>query len=79
VLHTTIQLEVCHINKGLQKMSGSNMEEMSEEWALLHVEELRGLYRAPSIVRVMKTMKLRWAKDVAEIKKKAYRVLYRIV
>ena len=37
------------------------------EWRRLHNEELHGLYRSPSIVRVIKSIRLRWAGHVARM------------
>jgi hypothetical protein len=35
------------------------------EWRKLHNEELRDLYSSPSIIRIMKSRKMRWAGNVA--------------
>jgi hypothetical protein len=48
------------------------------EWRKLHNEELRDLYTSPSIIRIIKSRRMRWAGHVArmgEKKKKAYRLL----
>ena len=37
------------------------------EWKWLHNEELHSLYRSPSIVRVIKSRRLRWAWHVARM------------
>jgi hypothetical protein len=34
-------------------------------WRKLHNEELHGLYSSPSIVRVIKARRMRWAEHVA--------------
>jgi hypothetical protein len=36
-------------------------------WRKLHNEELHGLYSSPSIVRVIKARRMRWAGHVARI------------
>jgi hypothetical protein len=43
----------------------------------LHNEELRDLYSSPSIIRMMKSRKMRWAGHVARMgeKRNAYRLL----
>jgi hypothetical protein len=43
----------------------------------LHNEELRDLYSSPSIIRIMKLRKMRWAGHVARMgeKRNAYRLL----
>ena len=37
------------------------------EWRRLHIEELHSLYRAPNIVGVIKSRRLRWAGHVARM------------
>jgi hypothetical protein len=45
--------------------------------AKLHNEELRDLYSSPSIIRIIKPRRMRWASHVARIgeKRNAYRLL----
>jgi hypothetical protein len=47
------------------------------EWRKLHNEELRGLYSLPSIIRIIKSRRMRWADHVARLEEKrnAYRLL----
>jgi hypothetical protein len=47
------------------------------EWRKLHNEELRDLYSSPSIIRIIKSRRMRWAGHVARIREKrnAYRLL----
>jgi hypothetical protein len=47
------------------------------EWRKLHNEELRDLYSAPSIIRIIKSRRMRWAGHVARMgeKRNAYRLL----
>ena len=47
------------------------------EWRRLHYEELRSLYRSPSIVRVIKSRRLRQAGDVARMEE--YRSAFNIL
>jgi hypothetical protein len=46
-------------------------------WRKLHNEELHKLYSSPSIIRVIKSRRMRWAGHVARMgeKKNAYRIL----
>jgi hypothetical protein len=47
------------------------------EWRKLHNEELRDLYSLPSIIRIIKAWRMRWAGHVARMgeKRNAYRLL----
>jgi hypothetical protein len=47
------------------------------EWRKLHNEELRDLYSSPSIIRIIKSRRMRWADHVARIgeMRNAYRLL----
>jgi hypothetical protein len=47
------------------------------EWRKLHNEELRDLYSSPSIIRIIKSRRMRWAGHVAQMEEKrnAYRLL----
>ena len=52
-------------------------DEVTGEWRKLHNEELKGLYSSPSILRVIKSRKMRWAGHVARMGegREVYRVL----
>jgi hypothetical protein len=52
-------------------------DEVTGEWRTLHNEELRNLYSLPSIIRIIKSRRMRWAGHVARMveKRKAYRLL----
>jgi hypothetical protein len=47
------------------------------DWRKLHNEELHRLYSSPSIIRMMKSRRMRWAGHVARMgeKRNAYRIL----
>jgi hypothetical protein len=44
-------------------------------WRKLHNEELHNLYRSPSIIRIIKSRRMRWAGHVEPMEKNAYRIL----
>ena len=48
-------------NRALRRVFGSKRDEVTGEWRKLHNEELRDLYSLPSIVRVVKSRRMRWA------------------
>jgi hypothetical protein len=45
------------------------------EWRRFHNEELRDLYSSPSIIRIIKSRRMRWAGHVARMgeKRNSYR------
>ena len=46
---------------------GPKRDEVTGEWRKLRIEELNGLYCSPSIVRVIKSRRMRWAGHVARM------------
>jgi hypothetical protein len=46
-------------------------------WRALHIEQLRDLYSSPSVIRIIKSRRMRWADHVARMgeKRNAYRLL----
>jgi hypothetical protein len=51
-------------------------DEMEEGWRKLHNEELHHLYSSPSIIRVIKSRRMRWAWHPASLRNRnAYRIL----
>jgi hypothetical protein len=54
-------------NRGLSRIFGPKMDEVTGEWINLHNEELHDLYSSPNIVRVIKSRGMRWAEHVARM------------
>jgi hypothetical protein len=56
---------------------GPTRDEVTGEWRKLHNENLRDLYSSPSIIRIMKARRMRWAGHVTRMgeEKNAYRSL----
>jgi hypothetical protein len=64
-------------NKVLRGIFGPKRDEVTGEWRKLHNEGLHDLYSSPSIIRIIKSRRMRWASHVARMGKKmnAYRLL----
>jgi hypothetical protein len=64
-------------NRVLRRMSGPKRDEVTGGWRKLHNEELHNLYSSPSIIRMTKSIRMKWAGYVARIgeKRNAYMIL----
>jgi hypothetical protein len=43
------------------RIFGPNRDEVTGEWRKLHNKELRDLFSSPSIIRIIKSRRMRWA------------------
>jgi hypothetical protein len=61
----------------LRRIFGPKRDDVTGEWRKLHNEELRDLYSSPSIIRIIKSWRMRWAGHVERMweKRNAYRLL----
>jgi hypothetical protein len=64
-------------NRVLRRIFGPKRDEMTGDWRKLHNKELHDLYSLPSIIRIIKSRRMRWAGHVAQKgeKRNAYRLL----
>jgi hypothetical protein len=64
-------------NRVPKRIFGLKRDEETGEWRKLHNEELRDLYSSPSIIRIIKSRRMRWAGHVACMgeKRNAYSLL----
>ena len=64
-------------NKVLRRIFGPRRDEVTGDWRRLHNEELNDLYSSPNIVRVIKSIRMRWVGHVARMgeERGVYRVL----
>jgi hypothetical protein len=64
-------------NRVLRRIFGPRRDEVTGEWRKLHNDELHDLYSSPSIIRIIKAGRMKWAGHVARMEKK--RNAYRLV
>ena len=64
-------------NLMFRRIFGLRRDEVKGEWRRLHNEELNDLYFSPNILRVIKSIRIRWAGHVARMgeERGVYRVL----
>jgi hypothetical protein len=64
-------------NRVLRRIFGPKRDELTGGWRELHNEELHNLYSSPSIIRMIKSRRMRWAVHVARMgqKRNACRIL----
>jgi hypothetical protein len=65
------------VNRVLRAIFGSKRDELTGGWRKLHNEELHNLYSSPSIIRMIKSRRMRWAGHVTPMgaKRNSYRIL----
>jgi hypothetical protein len=54
-------------NRVLRRVFGPKRDEVTREWRKLRNEELNNLYSLPSIMRVVKSRRMRWAGHVGHM------------
>jgi hypothetical protein len=60
----------------LRRIFGPKRDEVMGEWRKLHNEELRDLYYSPSITRIIKSRRMRWASHVARMGRRGTHIGY---
>jgi hypothetical protein len=66
--------ETLFVNSVLRKIFESKGDEVIGSWRKLNNGELHNLYCSPSIIRIMKSKRMRWARHVARMAGNAYRI-----
>jgi hypothetical protein len=54
-------------NKVLRRIFGLKRDDVTGKWRKLHNEELRDFYSSPSVIRIIKSRRMRWAGHVARM------------
>jgi hypothetical protein len=64
-------------NRVLKRIFGPKRDEETGGWRKLHNEELHNSYSSPSIIKIIKSRRMRWSGHVARMgeKRNAYRIL----
>jgi hypothetical protein len=64
-------------NRVLRRIFGPKRDRVTGRWRKLHNEELHNLYPSPSIIRIIKSRRMRWVGNVARMgeKRNVYRIL----
>jgi hypothetical protein len=57
-------------NRLLRRIFGPKRDEVRGGWRKLHNEELHSFYSSPSIIRMIKSRRMRWAGDIARMAEK---------
>jgi hypothetical protein len=63
-------------NRVLRRIFGLKRDEVTGEWRKLHNEELLDLYSSLSIIRIIKSRRMRWAEHVARMGRRGTRIDY---
>jgi hypothetical protein len=57
-------------NRVLRRIFGPKRNEVMAGWRKVHNEELHDLYSSPSIIRIIKSRRMRWEGHVARMREK---------
>jgi hypothetical protein len=60
----------------LRGISGPKRDEAIGGWRKLHNEELHNLYYSPSIIRMIKSRRMRWAENVALMLRRGMHIIF---
>jgi hypothetical protein len=63
-------------NRVLRRIFGPKRDEETGSWRKLHNEELHNLYSSPSIIKVIKSRRIRWSGHVARMGRRGIHVGY---
>jgi hypothetical protein len=63
-------------NRVLRRIFGPKRDEVTGDWRKLHNKELRDLYSSPSIIRIIKSRRMRLAGHVAQMERRGTHIDY---
>jgi hypothetical protein len=58
----------------LRRIFGPKRHDVTGEWRKVHNKELQDLYSSPSIIRIIKARRMRWADHVARMRRRGTRI-----
>jgi hypothetical protein len=64
------------MNRVLRRIFGPKSDEVAGDWRKLHNEELHMLYSSPSIIRMIKSRRMRWAANVVRMRGREMNIGY---
>jgi hypothetical protein len=64
-------------NRVLRRIFALKMDAVIGGWRKLHIEELHNAYSSPRIIKMIKTMRMRWTGHVAHMGEKSNTYRYR--
>jgi hypothetical protein len=64
-------------NRVLRRISGPGRDEVTGGWRKSYNEELHNFYSSPSIIRTIKSRRMRWAAHVARMGRRGMHIGFR--
>jgi hypothetical protein len=61
-------------NRVLRRICGPKRDEVTGGWRKLHIKELHNLYSLPSVIRMIKSRRMRWTGHVAHMGRRGMNV-----
>jgi hypothetical protein len=59
-------------NRELRRIFTPEMDEVTDGWKKLHNDKLHDLYSSPSIIRMIRSRRMKWAEQVARMGPQAH-------
>jgi hypothetical protein len=73
IVHPLLGLRVFE-NRVLRRRFGPKRDEVIGGWRKMYNEELHNLYSSPSVIRTMNSRRMRWARNVARMRRSGMHV-----
>jgi hypothetical protein len=63
-------------NRVLRRIFGPKRDEVTGEWRKMHNKELHDFYSSSSIIRIIKSRRMRWAGHIARMERRGTHIDY---